>query len=179
MIGYSILSDVFNKLLTDKLVTKIYTDVFIMEENGNRYPVYPDGAEFKYVGVDDTKVMICYFRQLGEARNAKTIYVDSALKSYLLRVPFRMVLFNDYETRNFDELTVAFMNVMFAQFLDFTALITDVKKIQQEENLIKNFTFDASTYYVAIDFTLSVEIFKNNCAEVIGCAQVENPICKV
>ena len=58
MIGYSILNNVFNKLLSDGLVSKIYHDVIILEDTSkagttNRYPVFPHGDEYTYVGVDD------------------------------------------------------------------------------------------------------------------------------
>ena len=65
MIGYSVLNNIFNTLLNDGLVTKVYHDVIIIEEEKNRFPVFPKGDEFVYVGVDDSKKMNCYFRQMG------------------------------------------------------------------------------------------------------------------
>lgn len=180
MIGYSILNNIFNQLLSDKLVTKVYHDVIIIEEEKNRFPVFARGDEYIYVGVDDSKKMSCYFRQTGEARNVKTTFTAGCERAYFVKVPYRMVLFNDFEKRNFDSLNSAFVNTMFSQGIDFTALITDRKRLLQDESSPKNFTFGASTYFVAIDFTLSVQISRNNCEEVIiGCDKLPNPVCAI
>ena len=178
MIGYSILNNIFNKLLADGLVSKVYHDVIIIEEEKNRYPVYPKGDEYIYVGVDDSKRMSCYFRQIGEMRNVRTDYI-SCQAIYTTRIPYRMVLFNDYEKRNFDSLNAAFVNTMFEAHIDFTALITDRKRLLQDESSPLNFTFGASTYFVAIDFTLTLQVYKNTCEEVIGCEVLPNPICAI
>lgn len=178
MIGYSILNNIFGKLLADGLVSKVYHDVIIIEEEKNRYPVFPKGDEFIYVGVDDSKHMSCYFRQTGEMRNVKTSYL-SCQPWYTTRVPYRMVLFNDFEKRNFDSLNAAFINTMFEAHIDFTALITDRKRLLQDESSPKNFTFGASTYFIAIDFTLTLQVYKNTCEEAIGCEAIPNPICTV
>lgn len=160
------------------LVSKVYHDVIIIEEEKNRYPVFPKGDEYIYVGIDDSKRMSCYFRQMGEMRNVKTDHI-SCQSIYTTRVPYRMVLFNDYEKRNFDSLNAAFLQTMFQSHIDFTALITDKKRLLQDESIPKNFTFGASTYFVAIDFTLTLQLYKNTCEEVIGCDVLPNPICAI
>lgn len=176
MIGYSILSPVFADLLHG-MVGKIYHDVIIVEQDKNRFPAYPVGDEYIYVGVDDTKIMNCYLRQVGEMRNISTSFIGGCSELYNIRVPYRLVFFNDPEKRKFDDLNNAIINSLFHQHVEFTSLITDRRVIQQQENLVKNFTLGARTFYVAVDFAIKFQMTKNNCGDVIGCVDIPNPIC--
>ncbi len=178
MQGYSILNPLFLSLLNTGLVQKIYHSVIIHEQGDNRYPAYRVGDEWHYTGVDDTKIMGCYLRQTGDLQNARTEHVTSCEKFYITRVPYRLVFFNDHETRNHDDLQVKIMNIVFEKDIEFVRFINDKTRLANEETALKGFNFGGNTFYAALDFFVLIRLTRNNCGTEISCGEIENPICK-
>jgi hypothetical protein len=160
-------------------VNKIYHDVVIWEDAKGRRPAYRDGKEFRYIGVDDKKIMSCYLRQLTDLQNSETINVASNVKMYMAQLVYRLVFFNDHESRDFDDLYAAILNIPFAQGLELVRLIKDKKTLLSSESQPDNFNFDGHTFYCALDFRATFRLNRDNCGTDIGCGKLPNPICKI
>lgn len=178
MTGYSTLKPLFQSLIDTGLVQKIYHSVIIREQGENRYPAYRVGDEWYYTGVDDTKIMGCYLRQTGDLQNGRTEQASSCQKMYITRVPYRLVFFNDHETRNHDDLQAKIMNIVFQKDIELVRFVTDKTRLAIDETALKGFNFGGNTFYAALDFILIVRLTRNNCEVEINCGEIPNPICK-
>ncbi len=178
MIGYSVIKNLFYNLFATGIVKKIYHDVTILEEdNGFKYPVYREGEEFVYVGIDDTKIMSCYLRQTGPVQNTKTEFISANQKLYKIRVPYRLVLFNDFEKRNFDQLQIALMKIMYSENIFLDKIITNSDDLLNIETSPKNFHLGGTSFYCAFDFFVISSIAEERCPTEISCSDLQNPIC--
>lgn len=176
MIGYTILKNAVEHLLETDLVKKVYHTTQIWDQDGERYPVYKDGDELVYVGVDDTKFMSCYIRQLNGFAVTKTNPIGSSgRKEYQGRVLNRIVFFNDFEERNHDELTIKLLAITFNSKIELVRIMENKDEILREEAKVKNFTFGGLTFYRAIDFYVLLKV-QDACDLDVPCGEWENPI---
>ncbi len=177
MISFLTLSPLFGKLLSTGIVQRIYYDVTLEKIATGTVPVYPSGGDdLENIGQDDRQKMGCYLRQTGDAVNNKTEFVHSDQKSYRVRVPYRMVFFNDYEERNADDLQALIMQLMFDYNIEFSKMVTDKSNLVSQEGEIVGFKFGKQTFYCAIDFNAFFTLYKTNCAVQIGCKSLPNPL---
>ncbi len=179
MIAYSTIKEIITNLFASKLVSKVYHDVFIRQEGAQRMPVYRSGNEFGYIGIDDSKSLYCYVRQIGDATNAKTELVGSSQKLFNIKAPFRFVFFNAYESRSFDDLNQAILNISFANNVDLIRFITDSDQLQNLEGTIRGFQLSAKSYYVGLDLSILLKLTEDNCGIEISCNGLSNPICNI
>lgn len=178
MQGFSILKGVFDFLLKTKLINEVFHSVEIVETDSNRFPAYPiENGDLVYVGVDDSKVMNCYVRQVNDLRIEKRDQISSSVFEYEAVIPHRIVFFNDYETRNTDDLIKIFIQLAFLPGVRLKSVIVDKEKLLQLETKPNGFKFDNKTFYSAIDFDIYFRLTRNNCEEEIGCEKIPNPYC--
>jgi len=179
MIAFSILNNLFTDLFNKMDIQKIYTDVIILNNSdGNRFPVYAQGEEYIYVGIDDSKYMCCYIRQTSDLKVVKTTFEGGCKKVLQTETAYKLVIFNDYEKRNFDSLNLNLISCFYGQYIDMVALIVDEEKIIKTESKPKNFNLGPTSYFVAVDFVVKNTIYQNTCLE-INCDSNTNPICKI
>lgn len=176
MLGFSTLKSAIDYLLITGIVSKVYHDVYILETDKGRFPVYDEGDEKIYVGVDDTQIMNCYFRQTGEAIFFKSEFVGSQKKIFKARAPFRVVFFNDYEERSFDSLTDKIMKLSLFENIEFSKVYIDREQIRILEGDRKNFNFGGKTFYKAIDINVNFTTVSDDCNKQIECDALPNPI---
>jgi hypothetical protein len=176
MLGYSTLKSAIDYLLSTGIVAKVYHDVYILENLTNRYPVYDEGDEKIYVGVDDRQIMNCYFRQTGEANLLRSEFVGSSKKIFKARAPFRVVFFNDFEERSFDSLIEKILKLSLFENIEFARIYTDREQVRILESDRKNFTFGGKTFYIAVDVNVTFTTFSDDCNVQIDCEALPNPI---
>lgn len=182
MIGFSILNEVIQKLLGTGLVKKVYHSVFIYVDKADkseRYPVYsfPNDDGFEYVGIDDSKFMSCYIREIGDFVTDKVENKSSESKLIYGKQLYRIVFFNDFEERNHDDLLASFVKTTFTQYVVLNKIITNTDRLLTDETVLKDFNFGATTFYKAIDFYLTLILQDDTCENVISCNNQANPIC--
>lgn len=176
MIGFSTILNIITYLLNQKLVSKIYHSVEILNTNGQRYPVYKQDDEFIYIGPDDTKHMVCYIRETTGFATDKVEDIGGGKKLYKGKVGFRAVFFNDFEKRSHADLLTSLMAFTFYPNIRLKKLITNTEELLKEEAKVKDFTFGAETFYQAIDFTIQLTLHEDKCDLNIGCENLFNPI---
>jgi hypothetical protein len=178
MQGYSILKTVFDFLLETGLVSSVFHSVQIKETETERFPAFPlANGDFQYVGLDDSKIMNCYIRQVEDLRVIKVDRISSNQNEYDCRIAHRAVFFNDNETRNTDDLLNTFIQLAFLPGTILTRVIVDPDKLQQLESKIDGFEFSSNSFYCAVDFDILLRLQKNNCKIEITCSNVPNPYC--
>lgn len=179
MLAYSTVKPVLDRLLDTELVQKIYHSVRISDTSGDRFPVYRLGDEWLYCGQDDTKIMGCYIRQTGDLISTGTTPVSSSEKFYNARVPYRIVLFNDYEKRDHADIAAQLMNIVFYTDIEFVRYISDKSALAIQESQIRGFEFGGDTFYAAIDILVNFKLKLSNCEQVMNCGELPNPIVKI
>lgn len=177
MIGYSIVSNIIAYVLKQKLVSKVYHSVDILNINDQRFPGYKKDDEWIYVGPDDTQHMVCYIREISGLAVDKIVPMSAGgKKAYNGKVGYRMVFFNDFEQRNHDDLLVELMAFTFYPGIQLKKIISNNEELLREEGKVKDFTFGATTFYKAIDFFVLQTFQENKCELNIGCGNLQNPV---
>lgn len=179
MQGFSVLKGVFDFLIDTNLIKEVFHSVEIVETDNKRFPAYPiESGDLVYVGVDDTKIMNCYIRQVNDLRIDRVEKISSSVSEYETVIPHRIVFFNDHEKRNQDDLIKIFIGVAFLPGVRLKSVIVDKEKLLQLETKPHGFKFDSKTFYSAIDIDIVFRLRRNNCEEEIGCENIKNPYCK-
>lgn len=181
MQGYSILKTAFDKILDTGLTYRVFHSVKKFEDvnEGTTYPVYPSGIdEFTYVGIDDTKHMTVYCRQIDDLRVVKPELIASSLYNYRVAIPHRMVFFNDFEKRNQDDLLSRFIQFAFLPNIKLLRVIVDKERLANMESTAKGFNFGDETFYAAIDFEIALTLSQQNCEIELTCDSLTNPYTK-
>lgn len=176
MIAYLEVRPMLDYLLTSGLVTKIYQDVIIWENGENKYPAYKVGDEYYYIGVDDSKKMVCYIRQTGPIRTGKAEWNGSCSKTYESVVPYRVVFFNDWEERSFEDLQARILQSVLFRRIDLVSFINDADQLLSLETIVKNFSLGGKSFYCAIDITVKFDLKIDNCDVSISCDNLPNPL---
>lgn len=144
------------------------------KRGGALYPVYRNGDEFQYFGVDDTGGRFAYFRLNGSPQSSQQLKIGSCGKAYIVDAPVRLVVFNDWEKENHDQLVTKFLSVTFMQNVNLFRYSSDMMNLAKEESPIGVFEFGGKTFYLAIDLMIKIELKRDSCEEV--CDPFKNPI---
>lgn len=180
MLGFSILEPLFINVLQTKFVTGVYHSVMMkpLQEGGNK-PAAPVNGRFVYVGLDDTKGFTCYCRQTGSADVSGTELVGSCnRKIYTLDIPTRLVFFNANEKRSHDEIIALLVKaVIKTNSVRLQKIINTPDEILRSEAPTGRFQFRDTTFYVAIDFFVTLDLQTDSCIDEIKCEGVPNPYC--
>lgn len=176
MLAYSELRGALDFILKSGLVTKVYQDVIILENGGNRYPAYRVGDDYEYIGVDDTKLLFCYVRQIGNVEKIKTEFTSSAQKTFISKVGYRFVFLNDWEKRNFDSLYSKILQITNFKNIDFRKLITDRNQLLKDESKPKAFVFGGFSFYCGLDIDLTFRMLVDECETPVDCDNMPNPL---
>lgn len=156
--------DIGNVILATGYVKKVFHSCQMLQDSENNilYPAYPKGAEYTYTGIDDTHGLFAYIRTNGDAAGVP-LKIDSCGKSYQLTVPLRVVFFNDNETQNHEELTTQLASFTFLSNVNLVRIISDKFRLVREESPVFREKFDAQTFYVAFDITVTIQLMANDC----------------
>lgn len=179
MIGFSILSNLFNNVLQTKFVTGIYHSVKIRSDKTGSKPAAPVGGSYKYIGPDDSKGFTCYCRQTGSA-DVNTVEKIGGCNSKKLRlqVPYRLVLFNAAEKRDHETIIAAVTKaVIKTSLVKLQKIIVIPEEILRSEVPAGRFNFKENTLYFAIEFFVLLDLQADTCEEEIKCEGVQNPFC--
>jgi hypothetical protein len=178
MFGSSILNQLFTNLVESGFAPKIYHSVIQKPlKKGSFAPAYPiPGGGYNYIGPDDTKGFSAYCRQTGSAEGVVE-KVSSFQKRYKFQVPHRLVFFNDNEARDHETVKGQLLKaVMKTDKLTVQRIHVLASQILSEEAPTGKFTFDASTFYFAVDFSVLLELQTDNCTTEITCEGTPNPV---
>lgn len=180
MFGYSILNELFTNVLQTKFVTGIFHSVQLkpIPEGGSK-PAAPVKGRFIPVGVNDTKGFSCYCRQSGSADVLNSERLGGCnTKKYRFQIPHRLVFYNDNEKRSHEEIIAALVKaVIKTNFLTLQKVVTIPEEILKTEAPTGRFTFTETTFYIAIDFFVLLDIQTDNCEAEIQCEGTPNPFC--
>lgn len=168
--------EIAQKLLSNNLVNKVFHSVELVEDDkGVKYPAYKVGNEQYYVGPDDTKQMFAYIRTNGAARVSNTTLEGSCSKMYTMNVPTRVVIFQDHNKEDFDALIRRMLVVGFLKDVDLVGYNNNSFQLGKQESQIGKFAFDSTTFYLAIDLIIKVNLRGSEC-ESDKCIVYPNPI---
>jgi len=158
------------------LVKKVFHSVQLLKDEQRRtlYPAYKKGAEYTYTGIDDAKGLFAYIRYAGDITSTP-FKIASCVKSYQIVAPLRAVFFNDNEDRDFDFLTMKLASFTFLQNVTLQKIVTDKYRLVTEESNIFRKHFVGKKFYIAIDFTVNLQLKPSDC-EVEDCSIYPNPI---
>lgn len=179
MLGYSTIKGLIQYLLNGNIVTRVYHSVTMQDKGGKRYPAYKVGDDFFYVGIDDTKRMSCYLRQTGAMVVGKSEFFTGSAKAYYVTVPYRLVFFNDFEGRNFDELTAKILQGVFLPGITLIRYYNDGNELMKVETSPELFRLGGTSFYKAVDLAVSFWMKPDNCEMEVGCTNIENPITEI
>jgi hypothetical protein len=163
-------------IINTGLVTKVFHSCELLRNDQSQtlYPAYMLGKEFVYTGIDDAKGLFAYIRTNGDTVSVP-FKMDSCAKSYTMTVPMRIVFFNDNESRDFQELTRLLSSFTFLANVNLVRIITDKFRLIREESPMFRENFDAQTFYVAFDITLTFVLLPSDCEPNV-CPIYQNPV---
>lgn len=166
------------KLLETGLVKKVFHSVQLIRSDTQQtlYPAYPKGADFLYIGPDDTKSMFAYIRANGDIVAAPN-KIASCARNYDLTAPLRVVIYSDIETRNHQELQSRLASFTYLSHVTLVRMIDDKFRLVREESDLYRQSFDAKTFYIAFDISVSILLLQSECETVKPCEVKANPIC--
>lgn len=181
MQGQSILNTLFTNIIATGLVKEIFHSVLIRDIQGNKKPLVPVEGSFINVGPDDTQKFLTYCRANGPIDFEQEEKIGAQKKILWIRIPHKIVFFNDDEPRDHDQLTGTFIQaVVGTPGIRFARAYTIPDQILQTETN-GQYTFTPSTYYSAIDFSLLLKLQANDCEAEFGfsfnCNDLKNPFC--
>lgn len=180
MIGLTTLSALFTNLINTNIVDKVYHSVLIKQDGEHKKPAAPVKGRFQYVGVDDTKGFTAYCRAVGpvETEKSESMGSCSSIQRYRTQTLHRLVFFNQDEDRAPDDLSGRLLQaVMMTPKIKFKRLITNPGDILASEAPTGQFKFLPSTFYIAIEFLVVLDITTDTCQTEIKCKEVANPFC--
>lgn len=168
-----------NKIIDTGLVDEVYNSVeLIADKKGELYPAYTKGKEQNYIGPDDSFKLYAYTRVNGVVTRVDQRLEGSCTKNYRISVPLRVVFFQDNREDNFDALAQRLMNsFIFLPDVTLTSFDSNPFRLAKQESPMGTFTFDETTFYLAVDIQLKIWISPNDCPENT-CIVHPNPICK-
>lgn len=163
-------------LIATTLVQKVFHSAELVEdEKGGKFPAYKVGKEQFYCGPDDSKKMFAYIRKNGPAFRLTEGKEGSEDKLYRMSAPHRIVVFQDHVKDDFDALTQQLLNVAFIKDVSLVSFDNNAFHLSKQESPIGNFSFDATTFYLAIDVQIKFWLFSNQCKSD-SCVVYPNPI---
>jgi hypothetical protein len=168
------------RILETGLVNKVYYSTVLLrdEQNGQRmFPAYQRGADFVYVGPDDTQGLFAYIRLNGEISSVP-FKIESCGGSSQITVPLRVVFFNDNEDRDHSWLLLKLASFTFMRDITLQRVIDDRFRLAKEESDLYRTRFDGKTFFVAFDVFLKVLLLSSQCEDTKPCESFPNPICK-
>jgi hypothetical protein len=169
--------EIANVLLSTGLVDKVYHSCELVEdEKGAKFPAYKVGDEQYYVGPDDSKKMFAYIRANGQATTARIGMEGSCAKMYTVNAPHRIVIFQDHVKEDFDALVRQLLKVAFIQNISLISFNNNAFQLGKQESPIGKFAFDATTFYLAIDVQIKLQLRGSEC-DSDTCIVHPNPIC--
>lgn len=169
-----------DKIIATGLVAKVFHSAVMLvdDQNGQRlYPAFKQGADFHYLGPDDTRGLFAYIRINGEISSVP-FKVDSCGRNYEVTTPLRVVFFNDHEDRDHAWLLTKLASFSFLSGVTLQRIIEDKFRLMREESDLYRARFDGKTFYVAFDVLLKVLLLASQCEDIAPCESFANPICK-
>lgn len=170
--------EIAKAIVATGLVTKVYHTCQLLkdEQQTKLYPAYQRGAEFMYVGPDDTQGLFAYIRANGDA-SAVPLRVKSCTRDYEVTAPLRVVFFHDDEVRDHEFLKTRLASFTFLQNVTLLRVIDDKFRLVREESDLYRQHFDAKTFYVAFDISVNLLLLQSECETETPCEVFPNPIC--
>lgn len=179
MIGFSILSNLFDNVLSTGFVKGIHHSIISKPAANGKgtKPAAPVQGRMIYVGPDDTKGFSCYCRQIGPLSVDKSELIGGCNgKLYTTSIPHSLVFFNDNEKRSHDDILARLLNaVIKTEFIKLSTVHSQPDVILKREVPTGKFNFTTSTFYIAIDFNVTLKLKADSCEVEIACDNVNNP----
>ncbi len=139
-------------------------------------PCYRQGAEYHYVGLDDSRGFYAYIRYNGDVA-AVPNKIGSCAGFSRLVTPLRVVFYNDQETRDHAVLTDQLTRFTFLKNVSLSRVVLDKFALVKAESDQVRENFDAAVYYVAFDILVNTVVLPSNCEQDL-CRTFINPICE-
>lgn len=170
--------EIANVLIATGIVQSVYHSVELVpdDKKGAAFPVYKIGTEERYCGPDDSKKMFAYIRKLSSVTRLREDLMGSCSKSYKLSCPHRIVIFQDHTEEDFDSLIKKLLKVAFIKNVSLVSFNNNAFDLAKQESPLGDFSFDATTFYLAIDVQIKIELLIDNC-QSNDCITYPNPIC--
>jgi hypothetical protein len=168
--------EIAKALIATGLVDSVFHSCELVEdEKGTKFPAYKVGNEQFYCGPDDRKKMFAYIRNSGPAFRIIEGKESSEDKLYRMSAPHRIAVFQDHVKDDFDALTKRLLKVAFIKDVSLVSFNSNAFQLSKQESPIGNFSFDATTFYLAIDVQIKFWFYANQC-DSDSCVVFPNPI---
>lgn len=171
--------EIAQAILATGLVPTVYHSCELVRnlENGRTFPAFKQGADYVYVGMDDTKGMYAYIRSNGDAPSVP-LKLTSCARQYEISTPLRVVFYNDRDDRDQHYLQTKLATFTFLTNVTLQRIIVDKFRLAKEENTINDPKFDGKVFYLAFDIIVKTVLLPDDCA-ADACETFPNPICKL
>jgi hypothetical protein len=168
--------EIAEAIVNTGLVSKVYHSVQLIKDDNfvTQYPVYRQGKEYVYTGLDDARGLFAYIRNAGDTSGVP-LKIQSCGRSYDMDASLRIVFFNDNEERDQDELLRQLASFTFLTGVTLQRIITDKFRLVKEESQIFRQRFDGKTFYAAFDVLVSFILLPSDCA-TDECVVYKNPV---
>lgn len=169
--------EIANVLLATGIVQSVYHSAeLVADEKGLKFPAYKIGNEQFYIGPDDTKKMFAYIRQTSAAVRIREDMLGGCYKLYRIYAPHRIVIFQDHVKEDFDLLSRKMLAASFLKDVSLVSFNNNAFELAKQESPIGQFSFDATTFYLAVDLQIKLTLTIDNCI-TDTCIVYPNPIC--
>lgn len=180
MQGFSILSQLFTRVIETKFVSGIYHSALLseIEKGKGLMPVVNLNGRYKYIGIDDTKGFFAYCRQTGPLEVLETRKIGGCqTKQYKTQIPQRLVFFNNHEERSHEDISAVLIKAVIGSVgVKLSKVYSDQRDILKQESPTLTFNFTQKTFYCAIDFFVLLTLQTDNCEQEMRCEGLQNPV---
>jgi hypothetical protein len=168
--------EIAEAIINTGLVSKVFHSCQLIKDDNfvTQYPVYRQGKEYVYAGLDDTKGLFAYIRQNGDSAGVP-LKIQSCGRSYDMDASLRVVFFNDNEERDQDDLLTKLSSFTFLTGVTLQRIIVDKFRLVKEESQIFRQRFDGKTFYAAFDVLVSFILLPSDCVSD-PCVVYKNPV---
>ena len=168
--------EIAEAIIKTGLVANVFHSVQLIKDDNfvTQYPVYRQGKEYVYTGLDDSKGLFAYVRAAGDIAGVP-LKIQSCGRSYDMAASLRVVFFNDNEDRDQEDLLNKLSSFTFLNGVTLQRIITDKFRLVKEESQIFRQRFDGKTFYAAFDVLVSFILLPSEC-ETDPCVVYQNPV---
>ena len=170
--------EIAQRLIANTPIETVYIGVGINKKDGKALPTYPTGSGFEYVGLDDTKGLFAYIRNIGEWR-FEMIKPKSCGYLYNIAIPLRLVVVGVNRGLELDNLILKIFDLLNPKTLIQRAIVEPDQLFALEQAGIDSdkVFFNQFDNYFAVDFQMFVTISSSACVE-LNCNLENYKICK-
>ena len=170
--------EIAQRLVANTPIETVFIGASIVKKDGKAMPTYPTGSGFEYIGLDDTKSLFAYIRNIGEWR-FEMVKPKGCGYLYNIAIPLRLVVIGLNKGLEFDNLILKVFDLLNSKTLIQRAIVEpdQLFAIEQAGVDADKVFFTQYDNYFAIDFQMFATVSSTACVE-LNCNLENYKICK-